>query len=203
MRPRRILLVLAGLVVVACMAFFLQDTIQRIVVTPLAYLWWLLKLAFTAISQLIWWILLLAVLMVIVLTSLVSWISIGKKPESPAKAALGSMEILSGWITKAGKGNYYRWMIANRLAKLWGEISGHMENRSRLAHSVGPNSIDRQPPEAVQRYLKAGLSESFVDYPLPPFPFMRKQVTPFDLDVNEVVEFLESQMEERGGRKHA
>ncbi len=203
MRPRRILLVLAALVVVVFMAFFLQDTIQRIVVTPLAYLWWLLKLAFTAISQLVWWILLLAVLMVIVITNLVSWISIGKKSEKPAKEAQGSMEILAGWITKASKGNYYKWMIASRLAKLWSEISGHMENRSRLAHSAGPYSIDRQPPEAVQRYLKAGLRESFVDYPMPPFPFMRKQVTPFDLEVNEVVEYLESQMEERGGRKHA
>jgi hypothetical protein len=203
MRPRRILLILAGLVVVVFLAFFLQDTIQRIVVTPLAYLWWLLKLVFTAISQLLWWILLLAILIVIVIASLVSWISIGNKSEEPAKPAQGNLEILAGWITKAMKGNYYKWRIANRLAKLWGEISGHVENRSRLTHSEGSNSIDRQPPEAVQRYLKAGMGESFVDYPLPSLPFMRKQVTPFDLDVNEVVEFLESLMEERSGKKHA
>ncbi len=62
--------------------------------------------------------------------------------------------------------------------------------------------MDRQPPEAVQRYLQAGLGETFVDYPLPPFPFLRKHVTPFDHDVNEVVEFLESQMEERSGKRH-
>jgi hypothetical protein len=203
MRSRRILLILAGLVAVVFLAFFLQDAIQRVVVTPLAYLWWLLKLAFTAISQLLWWILLLAFLIVIVITSLVSWISIGKKSEEPAKPAQGNMEILAGWITKASEGNYYKWMIANSLAKLWGEIPGHVENRGRPAHSEGSNSIGCQPPDAVQRYLKAGLGESFVDYPLPPFPFMRKQVTPFDLDVNEVVEFLESQMEERSGRKHA
>ncbi len=130
MMPRRMLLILAGLVVVVLLAFFLQDVILRVVVTPLAYLWWLLKLAFTTISQLLWWILLLSVLIVVVIASMVSWISIGKKSEEPAKPSQGNMEILAGWITKAREGNYFKWKLANRLAKLWGEISGHVENRS-------------------------------------------------------------------------
>ena len=55
----------------------------------------------------------------------------------------------------------------------------------------------RIPPESVQHYLKAGLDESFVDYPLPPLPLMRRQATPFDLDVEQAIEYLESQMEDR------
>ncbi len=46
----------------------------------------------------------------------------------------------------------------------------------------------------MQRYLKAGLDKSFVDYPLPALPFMRRKATPFDLNMDEAVEFLESRI---------
>jgi hypothetical protein len=203
MKPRQILLILAGLVIAGILAFYLQDVIRRAVVTPLAYLWWVLKLAYAAIPQLLWWILLLAVLILIVIISLVNWFTIGKKFEEPTRPGQGNVEILAGWVSNAGKGNYYKWMIANRLGKLWGEMSGRPENRGRPAlPAEGPSAPSQHPPEAVQRYLKAGLDESFVDYPLSTLPFMRKKATPFDLNVDEAVGFLESQMEAGSGKKH-
>jgi len=202
MKPRRILIILAGLVVAVILAFFLQDVIRRTVVTPLAYLWWVLKLTYTAIPQLVLWILLLAVLILIIINSLVNWFSIGEKSKEPTRPAQGNVEILAGWVSNAGEGNYYKWMIANRLGKLWGEMTGSLEDRGQPARPEEPNGADMHPPEALQRYLKAGMEESFVDYPLPRLPFMRKQATPFDLDVEVAVEFLESQMEARSGKKH-
>lgn len=202
MKLRRILLILAGLVIAVILAFFMQDVIRRAIVTPLAYLLWLLKLAYSATPQLLLWIFLLAVLVLLLFASLVSWISIGKRTEEPARSAQGNVEILAGWVSNASEGNYYKWMIANRLGKLWGEMSGGVENRGRPVRAVKPNLPEELPPTAVQRYLKAGLDESFVDYPTPPLSFKRKQATPFDLKVDEAVEFMESQMEARSGRKH-
>ena len=197
------LLIPAGLVVAAILAFLLQDVIRQVVVTPLAYLWWVLNLTFSAIPQLILWIILVAVLILIVISSLVSWISIGRKPAEPARPAQGNVEILAGWVSKAGEGNYYKWMIANRLGKLWNELSGRFGKGDMLATPGEANAAGQPAPEALLRYLKAGMQESFVDYPLPRRPFMRKETTPFDIDVEEAVEFLESQMEERSGRKHS
>lgn len=197
------LLIPAGLVVAAILAFLLQDVIRQVVVTPLAYLWWVLNLTFSAIPQLILWIILVAVLILIVISSLVSWISIGRKPAEPARPAQGNVEILAGWVSKAGEGNYYKWMIANRLGKLWNELSGRFGKGDKLATPGEANAAGQPAPEALLRYLKAGMQESFVDYPLPRRPFMRKETTPFDIDVEEAVEFLESQMEERSGRKHS
>ena len=197
------LLIPAGLVVAAILAFLLQDVIRQVVVTPLAYLWWVLNLTFSAIPQLILWIILVAVLILIIISNLVSWISIGRKPAEPVRPAQGNVEILAGWVSKAGQGNYYKWMIANRLGKLWSELSGRFGKGDKLAVPGEANAAGQQAPEALQRYLKAGMQESFVDYPLPRRPFMRKETTPFDIDVEEAVEFLESQMEERGGRKHS
>lgn len=203
MKSGRKLLLPAGLVVAAILAFFLQDVIRQVVVTPLAYLWWVLSLTFSAIPQLILWIILVAVLILIVISSLVSWISIGRKPAEPARPAQGNVEILAGWVSKAGQGNYYKWMIANRLGKLWREMSGGLENGSKPANPGETKSAGEHAPEALQRYLKAGVEESFVDYPLPRRPFMHKEVTPFDIDVEEAVEFLEFQMEARSGKRHS
>ncbi len=48
---------------------------------------------------------------------------------------------------------------------------------------------DWNPPPGVQDYLEAGLNNSFADYPL------SRKITPFSVDVEIVVNYLESQME--------
>jgi energy-coupling factor transporter transmembrane protein EcfT len=202
MKSRHYLLILGGLIIVVILAFYLQDVVRQAVVTPISYLWWLLKLAYPAIPQLLLWILLLAVLFLAVVTNLVNWFTPGKKFEERAKPAKGNVEILAGWIINTREGNYYKWLIANRLGKLWVEMSGRLENRGRVAGLERQSASGRQAPETVKRYLQAGMEESFVDYPLPRPAFIRKQATPFDLDVEEAVDFLESQMEGRSGKKH-
>ena len=200
MKRRRILLIPFGLLVVIILAFFLQDVTRRAIVTPLAYLLWVLNLGYAAIPQLFQWIFLLAVLILIVLTGLLSGNSTGKKVAQPSKPAQGAVEILAGWVSKAGKGNYYKWMIANRLGKLSREMHVRLEERRLPARPEGQDSHARLPPEAVQRYLQAGLDKSFVDYPLPVLPFIHRKATPFDLNVEQAVEFLESQTEEPSGK---
>jgi hypothetical protein len=203
MRPRQILLLLAGVLGAAILAFFLQDVIRRIVVTPLAYLWWGLKLLYSAAPQLLLWILLLAVFILGVLISLLNWITIGKTQEKQSRPAQGPVEILAGLVLHSRKGNYYRWTIANRLGKIARALSGRVEDGEFPAHLEDLHAPGLLPPEAVERYLKAGLDESFVDYPLPEFPFGRRKETPFDLNVEEAIKFLESQMEASIGKKRS
>jgi energy-coupling factor transporter transmembrane protein EcfT len=202
MKRVQILLIPAGLLVAIILAFFLQDIIRQAVVTPLAYFWWVLGLVYSVIPQVVLWILLIFILIIIVITSLVNWFSAVKKYEQPFKPAHGAVEILSRWVANAKEGNYYKWMIANRLGKLAREMTIRYENRQASASPDDHKAPGEFPSESVLRYLKAGLDESFVDYPLPSMPFVRRKATPFDIDVNEVVVFLESEMEARGGQKH-
>jgi hypothetical protein len=196
MRRRRILLLSAGLLVAILLALAMQDVIRQAVVTPLAYLWWLLKLAYGFVPQVLQWILLLVVITVIAITSLLKSISTGRKYAQTSKPTQGAVEILAEWISNSRNGNYYKWMIANRLGKLNGEMSDGEEHPGRPARPEEGATL------AVQRYLQAGLDESFVDYPRPALPFLRRKATPFDLNIDEAVGFLESYMEERNGRKH-
>ena len=157
MKPGRILLIIAGLVIALILAFFLQDFIRQAVVTPLAYLWWVLKLFYASIPQLLLWILLLVFLVLVVTHRLVNWNTVEQPNDEPSKPAQGPVEILAGWISNTGQGNYFKWRIANRLGKLRRELEGYPENRGLPAHIDVQDAPGRLPPEAVQRYLKAGL----------------------------------------------
>jgi energy-coupling factor transporter transmembrane protein EcfT len=202
MKQGRTILILVGLLLVIILAFFLQDVIRQTVVTPLAYIWWVLKFAYTRIPQVVFWIILLAFLVLIILTNLLKWYPAGPKYDEKSRPIQGPVETLTGWLRNSLEGNYYKWMVANRLAKLWQEMSGGLEDRNLQKKPGAKAAMVQLPPEAVQRYLKAGLDKTFVDYPLPPLPFMRREATPFDIKVDEAVEFLESQMEASSGKKH-
>ena len=189
MKPRKFWLASAGFLVAIILAFLLQDIIRRMVITPLAYLWWLLNLIYATLPQLLLWILLLAGLVLLASVSLLNWYPAGRKDDQPPKPVQGPVESLANSIANTGEGNYFKWTIANRLGRLQREMDIRLGNRGRV------------PPQAVQRYLHAGLEESFVDYPLPRLPFMSKQPTPFDLDVEQAVDYLESELEARSGKK--
>ncbi len=196
------MLVSVGLVIAVILAFFLQDVIRSLVVTPLAYLTWVFKLLLSSIPQLFLWILLLAVLILLIIASLVAWIPVQKSRQKASPQSVGPVENLAGWVQKRSQGNYYKWKIANRLGNLASEMSsrhGDWWRTDRYSQRYAPG---RSVQESVQRYLDAGLEESFVNYPLPPLPFIRKGATPFDLDVDLVVDFLEDQMEAFSGHKH-
>ena len=189
MKPRRTLYLAAGLLALGLvLAFFLQDVVRQAVVTPLAYAWWVLRLYYTSVPQVVLWILLLAGLLLVLLTSLFAWIPAGRKYEKLYKPSIGAVESLSAWIAKSGDSTYYKWMVANRLGKL----KRTLDESPQASARAGGNT-----PEAVRRYLQAGLDESFVDYPRPRLPFLRSGPTPFDLDVEQAVEALEKEMEDK------
>jgi energy-coupling factor transporter transmembrane protein EcfT len=202
MKRVQILLIPAGLLGAIILAYLLRDIIRQAVVTPLAYLWWVLRLIYSVIPQVVLWILLIFFLFIIVIGNLVNWFSAERKYEKPFKPTHGAVEILSKWVANVKEGNYYKWMIANRLGKLAREMEIQLENRQVTASPDNHKAPGGFPSEAVQRYLKAGLDESFVDYPQPATPFVRRKSTPFDMDVDEAVRFLETEMEARGGKKH-
>jgi hypothetical protein len=202
MKPRQIMLLLAGLVIAVILAFFLRDITRQLVVTPIAYLWWAIKLAYAAIPQLFQWIFLLAFVSFIVISKLLNEFPRTKKYAEAPKPRGGTVQVLAEWLSNKGEGNYYKWLIASRLGKLASDMSIRLEGRHSKTDSSLPDIPDQLPPEDIRRYLKAGLDESFVDYPLPAIPYFRRRVTPFDLKVEDAVDFLESQMEKRSGHEH-
>jgi uncharacterized membrane protein len=172
------------------LAFFLRDIVYDVVVVPLAYLLWLGKYYYTAIPQIILWMILLVILFVTVALNFVPEARPSRRQERIRKTTEGQVEALAVWIHKARKSNYFKWQLANRLGRITRRIN---ELTGRQVNS-GSNK------EAVEKYLDAGLNNSFVDFATPKNRFRHSIPTPLDLDPKDAVDYLESQMELRSDR---
>ena len=191
---------LAGLMFVSIvLAFFLRDLIYHTVVVPLAYLLWLARFYYSSVPQLLLWTLLLVILFVTSVPSFVPELRPSRRREERRRRVQGGIETLAAWMVRARRGTYFKWQIANRLGRIargWRDMS---ERRGELLLPAPARGGEGSGNEAVGRYLQAGLNTSFVDYPRPK-RFRHPAPTPLDLDPQEAIAYLESQMELSRGR---
>ena len=186
MAPRGLLL--AGILAISLVfAFFLRDVVYAAAIVPFAYLLWLAKYYYLAIPQIFLWAFLLIVLLITVTWNFLPEARPTPHRQPKRRTAEGQVEALSGWILKARKGSYFKWQLANRLGRI----------ARGLAQTSGQYTNPGSGNEAVDKYLDAGLNNSFVDFPGPKHRFQRPTPTPLDLDPTEAVDYLESQMEFR------
>jgi len=198
---RKRILVLAGILIVAfVLAFALQDVVRLVVVIPLAYLWWALGLVFGVIPGVVLWGGMLTLVVIILFNSLTTGMTRPRTAKEKKRPQMGNVEGLATAIEKAHEGVYMKWKLANRLGNLARDWLIQRGDRDGIK-DIGPlTGHDWHPSAPVDAYLDAGLRGSFADYPTSSWPFKRPQATPLDLNVSEVVEFLEAQMENHGRR---
>jgi len=188
--PRRwlIVIVVAAAVVIS---FILRDAIQRNVILPLAYLWWLLKLYYRAIPQLILWVLLVLAVFVSMFRLIPIKNLFRRIRKIEQKPAVGPIENAALWIKKSPGGIYYKWLIANRLGKVARELLDQREGRIRKGF-VRLSGRDWNPPGEVDAYLETGLNGSFADFPQSGW---WAKPTPLDVNPQQVIDYLENEME--------
>ena len=189
-RPSWPLLVVIG-VSALLLAFFLRDAVYQMVVVPLAYVIWIVKLYYAAIPQGVLWTALLALLFLAALWSLVPEVPPAARREPTHKLPEGQVEALALWIKKSRAGNYFKWQLANRLARI----------ARGLDENAGLGGRFPSADKTVERYLDAGLNYSFVDFPSPRNRFQPAPKTPLDADPNQVADYLESQMEKTSDQR--
>lgn len=192
---RRALIVTAILSLVILLAFPLRQAVYEVIVIPLAYLLWAMGLFYRALPQVDWWVAVLAVVLYWFVRSLVP----PAKPrewERPLRGkAKGQVELLAENVRKSERGVYNKWLVANRLGRLAYQLLLQREYgkpRSQFAPLDGP---DWDAPPEVTAYLQSGLLGSFADFPAGRKPFQRREKTPLDHDVEEVMDFLESKLD--------
>lgn len=187
-RSRLIVLV----VIAFAISFLLRDAIQEMVILPLAYLWWLLKLYYRAVPQLILWVLLVLAVFVSMFRLVPIKNIFRRTRKMEQKSVVGPIESLALWIKKSPGGIYYKWLIANRLGKLARELLDQREGRIRK-NFVRLSGKDWNPTDEVDSYLETGLNGSFADFPQP--QWWRKKPTKLDINPQQIVDYLENEME--------
>jgi len=201
MSRNRLYVILALLAGAVLLAFLLQDVIHNTLIVPIQYLWWALTLTYRSVAQLIFWALLVVAVALMALGSLYGRITFRPKKNPKHIPSRGPVETMAWWLSQAPRGNYFKWRVANRLGELAEQILSRGDEPDPLpGHRL--KGIGWDPPAGVRRYLEAGLNSSFAEYPRkgwfsPPLP------TPFDLDVEQVIAYLETQMESRSDRRRS
>lgn len=204
MKPNR--LQLAGLAILTAlvMAFLLRDVVEQLIIRPGAYLLWSLGLFYRFIPQPVLWLLLVLGMLYLTLGNFVGkfrWPRLRTPNVSPVR---GPLNDLAMQIERKNTGIYFKWQIARTLGDIALDLQELRQHTRRRTLDFDEQSAT---PE-VRRYLDAGLSTSFSDYPLPgrlPLPGKMKStpLTPFDGDIGPVLDYLESQMENEDDRKRA
>lgn len=200
MKIPRWLIVTAAVLLAALLAFRLSGVVYAMLVLPVSYLLWLLKLLYLAMPGNIWWSVLVLALLFLFVSSLAPDALRLQGKETFRQPAMGGVETLSLWMEKSRNGIYYKWLVANRLGKIAHRLlEGRGAGDKRLA-SDGLSGPGWTPPPRVHAYLETGLLGSFADYPRGSNPLARSAPTPLDTDIAEVVEFIESKMDNRAER---
>lgn len=195
--PRRWLIGL-GVIAVLALSFYLRGPIQRVIIIPLAYLWWLIKLYYRAVPQAILWVFLVIAVFVFMLRLIPLKNIILRKRKVEYNPSVGAIEDLALWVRKSPRGIYYKWLVANRLGKNAREILAQRDGHA-VNIKFGPlEGSDWNPPQEIKTYLEIGLNGSFADFPQfrSWWTWWRKpKLTPLDVDVRQVIDYLESELE--------
>ncbi len=184
--------VLVALIVVsAVLGYFLRDVVNEVVIVPGAYALWILSFYYSAIPQWIVWTVVIAILCLAAVWNLIPDVRPVTRRVRIQREPEGEVEALTVWLTKARRGNYFKWQLANRMGRI----------ARRLDELSGRRGRPRSEDESVEKYLDAGTNYSFVDFPTPRGLLRRRSQTPLDADPNAVADYLESLMEKTSGQR--
>lgn len=193
---QRWLAVVGMIVIAALLAFPLREVVNQLVLVPIAYLLWLLKLLYLSMHQAVWWFAAVFIVLVILGQSLLPEIKPIRKLIPFAKRERGNVESLALALEKSQKGIYFKWLVANRLGKLAYQIILQREHGKPRSVFTPLTSEGWDVTPEVQQYLEKGLHGSFADYPNSRWNyFAPPEKTALDHDVENVVEFLETRVE--------
>jgi len=176
------------------LAFFLRDLVERLIIVPLVYVWWLLGVYYSILPQSVLWILLVVVVALSAITVLMPRFGNREFFRPMLKPSKGQIEGMVEWLEKSQRGgSYYKWLVANRLGKTAREILAQRDGQPISRKFGRLNGRDWNPPQKIDDYLDNGLNGSFADYPRPRF-WEKAKPTPLDADPKQVIEYLENEM---------
>ena len=176
----------AAFITIAITLFSYRKVIVGIVVRVAAYMVWSLNVIGSVIPQQVLWILLLILFLYIAVGSFYGKKSEGGTTRKNAAPVIGPVEARARWIEERQLGTFYKWQLANLL----GKVHQNIQESVRYGNSKNAPPI----PKQVQDYLNAGLTTSYVDYTAPSL-FQKTELTPLDVELEQVVDYLEEQLE--------
>lgn len=193
-----LLLVPVTIVMALAVAYLLKDYVSEFIITPLWYTFRIAKVIYEALPQLLWWGVFLFILLFIAVKNLLQHLKSGSKPSAaPREERLSRAQAWSRWIELSEKGDYSRWLLARRIARLTHDVIAHQERLTLGQVEEGLRAGHLDLPFEVQAYIQVGLdAPSFRHYSeLLDLLRYSRSASPLDLDPELIVEILEARFQ--------
>ena len=178
----------ALLILITVLLFPIRRAVAGALMSFAAYLVGSVNLLGVVIPQQILWAFLLILILYIAIGSFYGKRYREEKSPENQSPVIGAVEAMAGYIEERHRGIYFKWQIANLLGKIQQTIQ---ESASR-----GTSSRIPLPSDSVQAFLDAGVNTSYADYAPDGF-VLKNNSTPLDIELEQVVAYLEEQMEIR------
>ncbi len=187
----------ALLLVVALLAFLIQDFVRELLLYPLVYLYWSLRLVYEAVPGVIWWGIAIALLVLLSLKSLSRREERSQASEGFDEHSLTRPQTWTRQIKKTRHGDYFKWQLAREISQL---ALAHIANHERLTIGQAREKLALRQlglPPPIQAYLEAGaLSRSYGHYTQTESRIrLPGTLSPLEIDPEDIVSYLESRSE--------
>lgn len=187
-KPWKPLVSTALLILISILLYPVRRAVAGAVMSFSSYLVWTVNVMGVVIPQQILWAFLLILILYIAIGSFYGKRYREEKSPENQSPVIGAVEAMAGYIEERHRGIYFKWQIANLLGKIQQTIQ---ESASR-----GTSSRIPLPSDSVQAFLDAGVNTSYADYAPDGF-VLKNNSTPLDIELEQVVAYLEEQMEIR------
>lgn len=187
-KPWKPLFSIALLIIVAILLYPVRHEVAGAVMNFASYLVWTVNVMGVVIPQQILWAFLLILILYIAIGSFYGKRYREEKSPENQSPVIGAVEAMAGYIEERHRGIYFKWQIANLLGKIQQTI--------QQSASRGTSSRIPLPSDSVQAFLDAGVNTSYADYAPDGF-VLKNNSTPLDIELEQVVAYLEEQMEIR------
>ena len=192
MKKRLPILIAAILLAITVLAIPLRGVVHDWIILPVARFFWLVRGYYGAFPQAAYWIAAIGIAILIVILSIriPGW----EKRSQSGRAGLkpGSVREMSFWIQRSKRNLFPKWHIAQILAGIAVEILDG--RRVKQPHARSLAGLNWTPPADVKKYLESALTTTYSDLPKPS-AFNPYQPTPFDQDLDPIIDYLEFLLE--------
>ena len=194
---RKIIILLGLIILAAILAFLLKDIVQITVIPVLFYIIWLLRIVYESLPQGFWWVALLLVLLVIAVKSLIRKSDASGTLNSKSSLNKSRLELWIKWLEQADQGGYFKWYLAHKLSLLTLTVLSSQERYSNDQLDIIIRQGLSNLPDNLQEYMLIGLDNrmSFNFSAKNPVPFFSQPTVKLTLQPEEIIEFLEDQLE--------
>ena len=156
-RQNKVLLLIAGISSAAILVFFFRDIVQFLILNPILYVFYWVRIIYKTIPQIWWWSILLVILFFIALRSLTRKKPITNSESEQSHTRKSSLEKWDDHFNKAERGGYFNWFLAHKISLLALHLLADQERVSTEESLQHLTEGKFKLPPKIYEYMKTGL----------------------------------------------